>query len=89
MPPMYEMFQSEEKRQYLRENFPKGVRISRVAGKVVAMDEEALTDVWTAVKVEPSDFLYNDPFCWGILGQQDLTNDFYNLLFALSERKLP
>ena len=89
MPPMYEMFQSEEKRQYLRENFPKGVRISRVAGKVVALDEEALTDVWTAVKVEPSDFLYNDPFCWGILGQQDLTNDFYNLLFALSERKLP
>lgn len=88
-PPMYEMFQSEEKRKYLKEKFPNGVRISRVAGRLVGIDDEKLSDVWTAMQVEPSDYLYNDPFCWGILGQQDLINDFYNLLFALSERKLP
>jgi len=88
-PPMYELFASEEKRAFLREKYPSGVRISRANGKIVGIEEERLNDVWTAMQVEPSDYLYNDPFCWGILGQQDLTNDFFNLLFALSERKMP
>jgi hypothetical protein len=86
---MFEYFKDEDKRALLYQKFPTGLKMHLVQGRLVKLDAENLADVWTAVPPEPGDSIYHDPQAWGILGQQDLRNDWTNIMVAFGERGLP
>lgn len=88
-PSMYEYVDDAAKRQALQKNFPDGLKISRVSGLIVKLENEALSSVWAVFEPEPGDYTYKDPMCWGILGSQDVVNDVVNIRIAREERGLP
>lgn len=88
-PNMYELIEDEGIRETLSQNFPKGVKVCRVGKFIVKLVPEVLDRRWAAAKPECSPTLYTDPYCWSMLGQQDLFNNFLNAAIAFAERKLP
>lgn len=87
-PAMYEYVKKEE-REMLKQRFPDGVKVSLVDGVIVDMVGEDLGDVWTVGVPESGKSLIHKPICWGILGHQDIINDFYQIMIANLERGLP
>lgn len=87
-PAMYEYVKKEE-REMLKQQFPDGVKVSLVDGVIVDMVGEDLGDVWTVGVPESGKSLIHKPICWGILGHQDIINDFYQIMIANLERGLP
>jgi hypothetical protein len=85
----YEYFKDEQKRKLAYAQFPDGMRVSRVEGITVKIENEAITDSWAVFEPEPGDYLYKDPMCWGILGHQDVINDGWNMMIAILERVMP
>jgi len=88
-PFMFEYISDKQKRASLYENYPDGLKITRVEGHIVKLENEAITDSWAVFEPEPGDYLYKDPVCWGILGNQDITNDMANIMISILERILP
>ena len=86
---MYEYINNEEIRGALYENFPDGLKVSRVEGITVKLENEYLNDVWGAITPYPSDTIYQDPVCRSILGNQRIINDLVNIAVAKEERGLP
>lgn len=87
-PAMYEYMKKEE-RERMKAEFPDGVKVSLVDGVVVDMVGEDLADVWVVGVPEPGKSIIHKPICWGILGHQDIINDFYQIMIANLERGLP
>lgn len=87
-PSMFEYAKKEE-REMLKQQFPRGVKVSLVDGVVVDMAEEDLGEVWVVGVPEAGKGLIHKPICWGILGHQDIINDFYQIMIANLERGLP
>lgn len=87
-PAMYEYAKKQE-REMLKQQFPDGVKISLVDGVIVDMVGEDLGDVWVVGVPEAGKSLIHKPICWGILGHQDIINDFYQIMIANLERGLP
>jgi len=87
----YALIPDKEIRAQLEEDYPAGLKLVLVDGRLLEerMENEAAHEVWTACQPETSDFLYCDPFCYGFLGQQDATNDFWNLAIETLERGMP
>lgn len=75
---MYQMIDDRAKRQVLQQNFPKGLRISRVRGKIVDLKEEKLSEHWQECKPEPFERIMGDPFGNDWIQPQDLTNNMLN-----------
>jgi hypothetical protein len=73
----------------LYEQFPDGLKVTRVEGITVKLEAESITDSWSVFQPEPGDYLYSDPMCWGILGHQDITNDAWNLMIQILEDVRP
>lgn len=78
MPDMYELVDQKDIRQMLEQNFPTGVRITSVRGRIVDLQEEKLTDRWQECKPEPSTRIMADPLGDDWLQVQDLTNNMIN-----------
>jgi hypothetical protein len=89
-PAMYEYIRDREKREIARRAYPKGMRVSMVEGIIVRLKNEASRECWPcAIEPKPGSFVYHDPVCYGILPQQDVINDSWNLFIAILERMLP
>jgi hypothetical protein len=87
---MYESVKDEAKRKMLYENFPEGMKATLVQGKVVALENERLSDVWSCCKPETSEYLFADPIGQDLVPIQDLVNDVgINIPAETIERGLP
>ncbi len=86
---MYEYIKDKAKRDVLYEQYPDGLKVSRVEGNVVKLENEALADVWGAIPPAPGQTVYQDPVCYRFLGHQDIANDLINIAVAREERGLP
>lgn len=86
---MYEFFPDKDIRDLLYEKFPDGLKISKVGGIIVRIENEAVGSVWGCVPPFPGNTIYQDPVCWGILGNQDIINFLANIAVAREERGLP
>lgn len=90
-PGMYQLLLDQHSQQMtlLQENFPKGIKCTYVAGKLVQVEHEAIDEVWTAFKPETSEYLYCAPLCTDYLGPQDVINDTTNIMIEWLQRAIP
>lgn len=77
-PAMYFLIDNKEVRQALNQNFPAGLRITSVRGKIVKLREEKLSDHWQECKPEPSARIMADPLGNDWIEVQDLVNNSIN-----------
>jgi hypothetical protein len=91
MPCMYALLADSQKpiRQYLSTQFADGVRVTMVQGKVIRLDAERLTDVWSMCKPETSEYIYADAICKDFMPIQDVLNDHVNQGREMWERAIP
>ena len=88
-PSMYEYVKDESLRGALQQQFEDGILVHRVEGVTVKVEPDSLAKHWVAIEPEPGKYLYHDPVCWGVMGQQDVLNDLWNIIIATLERGLP
>jgi len=91
-PDRFNIIKDKEFREHLQKNFERGLKVPVIEGHPLLDDygeEEAVYDVWTAIKPEANDYLTCDPVCWGILGHQDIINDMGGMAIETLERGLP
>lgn len=88
-PPMYEFIQEESIRAILYQKFPLGLNICKVEGTTVKLENADLNAEWGCIMPYPGNTIYQDPVCWGILGNQDIINFLANIGVAREERGLP
>ena len=85
-PAMYEVVDKKDIRAALKQNFPKGLRISMVKGKIIDLKEEKLSAHWQECKPEPSARIMADPLGNDWIEPQDLTNNMLNQRVETVER---
>ncbi len=77
-PSMYEVIEKKDVRQTFKTNFPKGVRLCYVKGKLVDLKDEKLSERWQECKPEPSARIMADPLGNDWIEPQDLLNNMLN-----------
>lgn len=77
-PVMYEMVDDKAARQLLKEQFPTGVRITAVKGKIVNLEGRKLADHWQECQPEPTKRIMCDPLGQDWIVTQDLLNNLLN-----------
>lgn len=77
-PAQMELVEDKEIRTLLQQNFPKGLRITFVRGKIVDMKEEKLTDRWQECKPEPAKRIMADPLGNDWIQAQDIITNILN-----------
>ena len=85
----FENVKEREKREFLKETYPDGLKISMVGDHIVRKENEALSDVWTAIRPEITDFVNADPYSYSILEAAELGDLLWSTAVAFAERKLP
>lgn len=88
-PWMYELVSNDERRKMFYDNFPTGVKITQVQGEIIALDEEKLDELWSAVKPETSETLNGDAIGQDMVSTQILTNHGINIGAETIERGIP
>jgi hypothetical protein len=83
---MYELVDDKAVRQMLYDNFPKGLRITSVRGKIVNLQEEKLQDHWQECKPEPAMRIMADPLGNDWIQPQDIVNNTLNQCSEIIER---
>ena len=86
---MYEFVQDDSLRALLYQKFPKGLNVCKVEGRTVKLENADLNAEWGCIPPFPGNTVYQDPICWGILGNQDIMNFVANIGVAREERGLP
>lgn len=78
-------------RGYLEDNYPSGVKLVSINGKVLAeaAEDEALSEVWSACKPCVGEYLYPQPLCTPYIRANDLINDGYNIMAQTAEKGIP
>jgi hypothetical protein len=74
------------KRQMLVENFPEGLQITSVRGKVVDLQNKRWQDYWRDCKPEPTARIMVEPLSTDWLETQDLKNNYINQRNETMER---
>lgn len=76
-------------RQVLEQNYPTGLKITRVQGKIVALEEEKLDQLWSVIKPEAGETINTDPLGQDMVSAQLLKNDMLNIAAETMERGIP
>lgn len=85
-PAMYEMIEDQAIRNALQENFPTGLRIISVKGKIIDLREEKLQAHWQECKPLPSMRVMAQPLGNDWFETQDLVNNILNQRNEVIER---
>lgn len=86
VPAMYEMVDDTAIRDTLKQNFPSGLRITSVRGKVVDLQEEKLADRWQECKPEPAARIMAEPLGNDWVETQDIQTNTLNQCNEIIER---
>jgi hypothetical protein len=82
----YALIKEDQFRKLLEENFPEGIKISRVNGEIMELEPERLDKVWSAVQPSPAPNLNADPVCTDLISAQQLENHVLNIGAETIER---
>lgn len=74
-PEMFELVKDGGLRKTMTDNYPDGMKVTMVQGRVVELENENLSDVWAYCKPETSEFIYADGIGFDLLPVQDMVND--------------
>lgn len=85
-PAMYQMIDDAECRAVLKRQYPKGLRICSVRGKILDLREEKLQDRWQETKPEPSARIMADPLGDDWVETQDILTNTLNQANETIER---
>lgn len=77
-PQMYEMVDDKQARQLLKENFPQGVRITAVKGRIIDLEARDVHAHWVACQPEPTARIMNEPLGDDWVITQDILNNILN-----------
>jgi hypothetical protein len=83
---MYNLVKDEEQRKLLVENYPDGLKISRVNGEIMELESERLDAVWSAVQPSAAANLNSDPVMQDLVSAQLLINHTLNIAAETIER---
>lgn len=76
-------------RDPLFEEFPKGLRITRVGNKIIKLAHEKLDDYLAVCKTGTGEYISSPALCQPVISIQDDTNDFFNLARETIVRAIP
>lgn len=76
-------------RKVLEENFPDGIKITRINGEIMQIENERLDHVWAAIQPSASATLNADPVGQDLVSAQLLTNHTLNIAAETIERGNP
>jgi hypothetical protein len=92
-PSMYNLIRGSEiapngqkVRDILKENFPDGLQITSVKGRVVDLQNKKMTDYWRECKPEPTARIMVEPLSMDWMEIQDLKNNYLNQRNETMER---
>lgn len=85
-PDMYALVKEDDKMQLLKDNYPTGLKITKVNGKTVDLDEEKLSEVWAVIKPEAGETINIDPIGQDLISPQILKNHMLNIGAETLER---
>lgn len=86
VPAMYELVDEKPIRQMLQQNFPKGLRITSVRGRIVNLTEEKLSERWKEIKPEPSMRIMAEPLGNDWVQAQDIDTNTLNQCMETIDR---
>jgi hypothetical protein len=75
--------------ELMEEQYPDGIKVVRINGKIVDIVNERLDDVWAACKTGMGDRILSDPWGSSIIPIQDDENDFRNMAKEIILRSIP
>lgn len=73
----------------LKEQYPRGLKLTYINGKLLRMEHEKLTDVWAACKPTVSETLMAQALCAPYIKLNDIINDTYCIAVQLAQKGLP
>jgi hypothetical protein len=85
----YAGVKDEQARKVLENNFPDGIKITRVNAELVQIENERLDHVWSAIQPSASATLNADPVGQDLVSAQLLTNHTLNIAAETIERGNP
>jgi hypothetical protein len=88
-PEIFEGLKERPLRQLFRQKFARGLRVTYVKDRIVALDEERLTDVWAISKTGRGEFILDYPLCNDSVPIQKAINKFNNLALETVLRGVP
>ncbi len=88
-PDQFELLKDEELRKLAKESYPTGLKVTRVQGQIVKLEEEKLDEVWSSIQPSASQTLNADPLGQDLISTQLLTNDMLNINAETFERAIP
>jgi len=80
---------NEEDRDYLRKQFPDGIKTVVVNDEVATACNENLDDCWTLTYNPLADYIHFDPLGLLLTSVQDITNDLVSLVLQTIEHGIP
>lgn len=80
---------AEEYYDYLKTNFPNGVKVTKVNGHIVRLEHEALASVWSVCKPTVGEYLYPDALGDNYIRVNRLIDDMANIQAQTAERSIP
>jgi hypothetical protein len=87
-PEVYHAF-GLQTRDMLLQQFPDGLRMNRVNGRIVEMAPEKLTEYWSVCKTGTGEQITSAPLCQQLIPIQDDTNNFFNMARETILRGIP
>lgn len=84
-PAMYELFE-KDKRSVLTENYPKGLKITLLRGRIIKLEDAKPSNHWQECKPEPSMRIMGDPLGDDWTSTQDLLDNTLNQMVEVIER---
>src|SRR3982751_1975365 len=73
----------------LEEQFPDGLKIAFVNGRIVDVVHERMDDVWSVCKTGKGDRILGEPWGNNMIPVQDGINDFFNMANEIILRSIP
>lgn len=70
----------------LRKQYPSGMKLTYVNGRLIRVESEKLIDVWTACKPTAGETLYPQPLCAPYISMNDLINDTATIAVQTAQR---
>jgi hypothetical protein len=85
----YSLVKNRQVRQLLKDNYPDGLKITRVQEEIVRLENEKLDAVWAVIKPEAGETINCDAIGQDLVSPQILKNHMTNIAAQTFERGIP
>jgi hypothetical protein len=75
--------------QYLRENYPDGIKLTFVGDHLADIESESMDDVFSAIPPEAAETMYPRAYLEDAIALQDRVNDYTEIAHESAERSIP